>query len=141
MSDNSKLAALSTNVQSNVRQRTSRRQGNKRHYAILLAAVAVPAALQVRNAYADISGFGDGTITTGWQFNGTAIPIAPASGTAVTEIQLTDAVNGQAGSAFFSDAQRIDNFTAAFHYSFLNGSGNPADGVAFVLQNNAPTAL
>src|SRR4051794_12256527 len=139
MSGNSKFAADSTNRGSNARQRTNRRRGSNRSYAVMLAAAAVPMALQARNAFADIFGFGDGTSSTGWQLNGSAVATPPATGTAVTDLQMTPALNGQAGSAFYDQAQRVDNFTASFHYAALNGSGNPADGVTFVLQNDART--
>jgi hypothetical protein len=100
----------------------------KRFYRITLAAAAIPVCAQVEKAWADISGFGDGSQ---WGFNGNAVLISP------TDLQLTDAVNGQTSSAWFNTVQRIDNFTAQFHYNFFNGSGTPADGVTFAVQNAA----
>src|SRR5882724_9926477 len=52
-------------------------------YAIAIAAAAVPVTLLVREARADIFGFGDGTTATGWQLNGSVVPVAPATGTTV----------------------------------------------------------
>src|SRR5437868_6521623 len=118
-------------------RRASRPSGRRGFYAIAIATAAVPLVAQVQRARADITGFGDGTIDTGWQLNGTALATPPLSGTTVTNLQLTSNTGGDIGSAFYTTAQRVDNFTAQFHYNFLtDGTATPADGVAFILQND-----
>lgn len=57
------------------------------------------------------------------------------------ELLLTTAANGEATSAFFNTAQAVNNFTASFTYNFISGTTPPADGFAFVLQNNNLNAL
>src|SRR5205814_8033995 len=91
------------------------------------AAAALPFGL-AHQARADITGFGDGS----WSFNGSASQVNP------TDLLVTDAVNGEAGSAFSTNAQNITNFTAGFTYNWISGSFNTADGAAFVLQNSDP---
>jgi hypothetical protein len=106
----------------------------RRQHRIFLTAVAagVPVCLQVERASADITGFGDGSQ---WTINsGGTIPPAIIS---PTDLQLTAASNGQSGTAWFNTPQEVDNFTAQFHYNFFNGSGTPADGVTFAMQNSA----
>src|SRR5256885_7648015 len=107
------------------------RSGGKRFCAVALAAAAVPVATQLK-ARADISGFGDGS---NWTVNSNGI-FSPTFNSP-SDLTITDPQNGEATSVFFNDLQRDNNFTAKFHYNFLNGSGNPADGVAFVVQNSA----
>ena len=78
---------------------------------------------------AAFSGFGgDGT---GYTRNGSAI----MSGTDV--VQLTDAVtDNQAGSIFRNAQVNTNAFTAKFTVQVPAGSGNPADGGTFVIQND-----
>src|SRR5690242_11808515 len=113
-------------------KRANRRQAGsrKRLCAVTLAAAAVPIATQFE-ARADISGFGDGS---NWTINSSGI-FTPTFNSP-SDLTITDAQNSEANSVFFNDTQRDNNFTAKFHYNFLNGSANPADGVAFVIQNS-----
>ena len=53
-------------------------------------------------------------------------------------LTLTTAAIGEAGSAFYDTKVPTTNFTASFVYQMAGA--NPADGVAFVLQNAGPTA-
>jgi hypothetical protein len=54
-------------------------------------------------------------------------------------LQLTSNAGGQAGAAWYTSSQVdvADGFTTTFSYTFSNGSGIPADGIAFVIQNSA----
>src|SRR6266478_6981043 len=58
-----------------------RQRGARRMYALALASTAVPIGLQVQKARGDIVGFGDGTLATGWQLNGSTTATPPPSGT------------------------------------------------------------
>lgn len=72
---------------------------------------------------------------SGWTLNG---------GPAVTNdvLTLTTNANNQTRSAWFNTAQPTNaSFTAVFDYTRGAGSGNPADGFTFTLQNQALTAL
>jgi hypothetical protein len=57
------------------------------------------------------------------------------------ELLLTSAANGEATSAWYNTPQALGNFTASFTYNFITGTPTPADGFAFVLQNDGLTAL
>lgn len=101
-------------------------------FAILTSSIA-----SLSLAQADITGFDAATFTLN------ASPEAVAGGAPTISngvLNLTTAANGEATSAFFNTAQTITNFTASFTYDFLNGSGNPADGFTFLLQNQGLTA-
>jgi fibronectin-binding autotransporter adhesin len=71
----------------------------------------------------------------GWTLNGG--PTISADNRTLT---VTEAVNGQARSAFFDTKVAINAFTASFVYQETS-TASPADGVAFVLQNQGLTAL
>ena len=73
--------------------------------------------------------------------NGSGWSVQSSGGnTSVTSnvLTLTTAGVGEAGSAFYTSKVPTTNFTASFVYQ-MAGS-NPADGIAFVLQNAGPTA-
>ena len=54
-------------------------------------------------------------------------------------LQLTDNVNDQTGTAFLTYARNVDrDFVSTFRFQIPEGNG--ADGFAFVLQSNSPTA-
>jgi hypothetical protein len=55
-------------------------------------------------------------------------------------VRLTTNLN-ERGSAFTNQRLNIDQFTTSFTFRIHDGSNPPADGFAFVIQNNAPTAL
>ncbi len=97
-----------------------------------MATAAVPALMGAQHAWADINTTTTDPFDTGnWGTpNGSAIVINSNS------LELTQAANGLAGSMFFNAAQSVTNFSASFTYNFLTGSGNPADGLAFILQND-----
>ncbi|HET6574617.1 MAG TPA: autotransporter-associated beta strand repeat-containing protein, partial [Fimbriiglobus sp.] len=81
---------------------------------------------------ASILGFnGNGT---GWNLQGGAA----VSGDVLT---ITTNANNQARSAWFNTKQPTAAFTASFNYSRVGGSGNPADGATFTIQNQSATAL
>ncbi|MBE2283655.1 MAG: DUF1929 domain-containing protein [Prosthecobacter sp.] len=76
------------------------------------------------------------TFTTGWQINGNA---AMTGGVLV----LTPNAGTQAGSAFLSDPVPVSegtSFTSRFVFR-MNGTGDGADGMTFVVQGSAATAL
>jgi fibronectin-binding autotransporter adhesin len=82
---------------------------------------------------ATISGF-NGT-GSGWNLQGGAT----VSGDVLT---LTTNVNNQTRSAWFTTKEPTNSFTASFDYiRGPNGSGNPADGATFTIQNQSATAL
>ncbi|MBV9696603.1 MAG: chitobiase/beta-hexosaminidase C-terminal domain-containing protein [Gammaproteobacteria bacterium] len=70
----------------------------------------------------------------GLQLNGSAI------NTDDSRLQLTTGLANQAGSAFFTTAVNVANFTTDFTFQ-LSGTAPIADGITFTLQGNAPTAL
>jgi hypothetical protein len=77
-----------------------------------------------------------GAKTTGWSFNGSA-SYDTTSNTAV----LTDGVTvAEAGTVIYQDAIAADTFTVAFDFRFTTTNGR-ADGLAFVLATDGPTAL
>ena len=77
---------------------------------------------------------------TDMQLNGVAI-VTGATDTPPNALRLTDGMNGEASSAFNTTAQGIDTFDTT--YTFTYGSAVPpnADGMAFVIQSNDPTAI
>src|SRR5437868_5485429 len=87
---------------SDVLARRSKRQAQRLLFA---ATIAVPMAFASGDARANILGDFN---STGWQFNGSAFNLASGN------LQLTDAINSQVGSAFFTTAQDITAFDATF---------------------------
>jgi len=85
-----------------------------------------------------VIGFQDGTGFTQTARDGTG---STGNATLIRDgvLTLTNAVNGQTRSAFFSTPQPTSNWTASFTYRFISGTG--ADGFAFVVQGQAPTAI
>ncbi len=72
----------------------------------------------------------------GWTVNGDA-------SVAGNDLTVTTSNNSRAGSAFLDVPVATSDFTIQFTYSADMGSGNPADGLAIVFQNDirGPTAL
>ncbi|HEX3149406.1 MAG TPA: autotransporter-associated beta strand repeat-containing protein, partial [Gemmataceae bacterium] len=82
-----------------------------------------------------VSGFGGGG--TGWQVNSSGIGSTPITSNVLT---LTDGANNETRSAFSATQVATGgNFTTSFTYTA--GGSAAADGFAFVLQNQALTAL
>jgi len=99
---------------------------------------AVLAGLMASPAMADIAGFTqaglggeDYTLNANAEAAGAGVP-SITSGV----LKATSNVNSQATSAWYNTPQNITNFTASFTYDMGLGSASPADGVAFVLQND-----
>ena len=115
----------------------------KSHNWALAAAAAFAGLSIVPSMRADIAGFTEGgPDPTDYSLNGNVDALAHGRPTIVGgELLLTAAQNNEATSAFYNTAQALNNFTASFTYNFLSGTATPADGFAFVLQNNSPTAL
>ncbi len=75
--------------------------------------------------------YGAGFTAGGLQLNG----YATLNG---TRLRLTDGGAGEASSAFYTTPVNVQNFTTNFSFQMTNAA---ADGMTFVIQNNAPTAL
>ncbi len=61
---------------------------------------------------------------------------------ATTVARLTPAQNGQSGSVFSNNLVNVaGNWTSQFTFQIHGGSATRADGLAFVIQRNSPTAL
>ena len=75
--------------------------------------------------------FGSGFGTGGMQRNGSTV----LSG---KRMRLTDGGANEAGSAFLKATRTVASFTTEFTFQLSNAA---ADGFAFVLENNSPTAL
>jgi Bacterial lectin/Fibronectin type III domain len=56
-------------------------------------------------------------------------------------LRLTDGGGGEAGSAFETPRVGVTAFTTTFTFRMHDGTDPMADGMAFVLQGNSPTAL
>jgi len=57
-------------------------------------------------------------------------------------LRLTPAIAAKRGSAWFNVQQPVSGgFTTVFTFQFTQGSLPPADGIAFVIQNSALSAL
>jgi hypothetical protein len=110
--------------------------GMARRGTLRVAAVLAAALLAVPAARADIIGFSGGAGWTG-NNNGTG---GPTFGP--TSLTLTDGAFNEARSAWFNAAQGTGSFVAQFTYTatFVPGGLNPADGIAFALQN-APAGV
>ena len=112
----------------------------RRLCAILFILVLAGGLIGAPSVEADIAGFGDGT---GWTLNADAnaqaagVPKFLDVGGPDYELQLTVPVNYVTTSAFNETAQGVEMFTGQFDYQYLGSTGAPADGIAFVLQNNA----
>ena len=83
-----------------------------------------------------------GSTSTGWQLNNNGA-VTPSITSGV--LTLTTNVGNQAASAFYNTKVRVDgDFVVKFTYTPSNTTGamsTAADGMAFILQNNAVTAL
>ena len=88
-------------------------------------------ALAAGLAYAGPINYADFSSTAGLNLVGTATQSGAL-------LQLTSNAGGQVGAAWFSTQIDVANgFSTSFSYTFSNGSGIPADGIAFVIQNSA----
>jgi hypothetical protein len=77
-----------------------------------------------------------GTQTSGWNINGSA-----AYDSGANTVVLTDgASTAEAGTVFYQDPLVADAFTIAFDFRATTIGGR-ADGIAFVMQTNGPTAV
>jgi Bacterial lectin/Fibronectin type III domain len=56
-------------------------------------------------------------------------------------LRLTDGGGGEAGSAFETSRVGVTTFATTFTFRMYDGSTPMADGMAFVIQGNSPTAL
>ena len=104
-----------------------------------IAAAAFAGLSIIPSLRADIAGFtqaGAGPTDYTLNSNTAGVPTITAG-----ELLLTTAANSEATSAFYNSLQGLGNFTTSFTYNFLSGTNPPADGFAFVLQNNSLTAL
>jgi hypothetical protein len=119
------------------RQHRRRRAGAIAAAAAAAAAV-VPAVLTAPKAHADIVGFDPNawTLNSNTASNTNGVPSIDGTGSILT---LTSANNGEASSAFHGTQQTVANFTAHFTYTDQTHSGNDADGIAFVIQNDPRT--
>ena len=102
------------------------------------ASVLAGSLLAPRGAHGAIVGFGDGTGFTQQARDSTGSSSSPGlirDGV----LTLTEAVNGQTRSVFFTARQPTANWTANFRYRYGGGSG--ADGFAFVVQGWNPSIL
>jgi autotransporter-associated beta strand protein len=91
------------------------------------------ATLTVSGLPTSVSGFNSGA---GWNLQGNDGP-PTATATALT---ITNAVGGQAHSAWYGTQVPVGPFTVTFRYTQSNNV-NPADGVTFTLQSSSATAL
>jgi autotransporter-associated beta strand protein len=83
-----------------------------------------------------------GSTINGFNLNGTGWTLNGGPAVANDVLTLTTNANNQTRSAWFNTQQPTNqNFTAVFDYTRGAGSGNPADGWTFTLQNQAATAL
>jgi hypothetical protein len=111
--------------------------------ALLLVAIAAPDALAQINIAA--TGFTSTTVCSSSDV--TAGCLVETNGSAVATggaLQLTPAITGQMGSAWFATQQAVAgpfSTTFTFQLSGGNTTQSPADGIAFVIQNSALTAL
>jgi len=93
-------------------------------------------------AWANINGFGDGS---GYTLSANAA--AAAAGVPVIlsadELKITSQTPDQAASFFYNAPQDIGAFICQFDYQMVSGPPSPADGMAFVIQNDplGPSAL
>ncbi|HZN69512.1 MAG TPA: PA14 domain-containing protein [Tepidisphaeraceae bacterium] len=91
---------------------------------------------------------------TGINLNGSAVYQNGADNTLGTTddfVRVTDNANDQIGSFFTSNAHDVvvagqgtsgsNGFTTQFDFVIPEGTANPADGFAFVIQRNAPTSI
>lgn len=111
----------------------------------LVVAAAASVALGLSStSKAQVVGFG-GSSETGWTANAdgasmnNSVPSVVGSGTSADILTLTTANNSEASSYWFNTPQSITNFTESFTYK--DGSGGGADGIAAVWQNAGTAAL
>ena len=107
---------------------------------ILVAATTILLlAAGVQSVLAQSPSFSDFTSTANLTFNGDA---APANNGTANVLRLTPAIAAKRGSVWFNVQQPVSGgFTTVFTFQFTQGSLPPADGIAFVIQNSALSAL
>ena len=107
---------------------------------ILAAAITILlVAAGVQPVLAQSPSFSDFTSTANLTLNGDA---APANNGSANVLRLTPAIAAKRGSAWFNVQQPVSGgFTTVFTFQFTQGSLPPADGIAFVIQNSALSAL
>jgi hypothetical protein len=113
-------------------------------YTVTISGAVAPS---VTSAVATVVGFtnipavitlGDGT---GWTTNSNGGGFTPPNPSiSANQLTLVDGSAGEAASAFYNAPQYIGGFIASFDYA-PSGSGNPADGITFCLQNDGLNAL
>jgi len=116
----------------------TRRQDARRR-ALLWSVVGSVVLSQQALCLADIAGFtSGGTGPTQYTLNGNAdATTAGVPNITGGVLNVTTAANNQAASAYYNTQQTLNNWTASFTYTRAGGSATPADGVAFVVQNDA----
>jgi CSLREA domain-containing protein len=77
-----------------------------------------------------------GTQTTGWDFNGNAY----YDSTANTATLVDSSSTPEAGTVIYQNPITVDTFTVSFDFLF-NVSNGRADGLAFMLETNGPSAV
>ncbi len=82
-----------------------------------------------------------GATIFGFNGNGSGWNLQGGPTVANDVLTLTTAANNQARSAWFATKEPTNSFTATFDYLRSGGSGNPADGMTFAIQNQSATAL
>lgn len=92
----------------------------------------IATCLLATGAYADLN-YGDFSLPAGVQLLGDAH-------LAGTQLRLTNDAQDEAGAAWFTSAQKVSTAWAA-EFDFRIGGGQGADGFAFVIQNDATTAI
>jgi hypothetical protein len=109
-----------------------------RRRRIGLAVVAGLAFAASAPAWADIAGFTQaGAGPTDFTLNANAQALAQSVPNITGGIlNLTSNNQSEATSAFFNTPQAFNNWTANYTYTKGAGTANPADGFAFVLQND-----
>src|SRR5207237_914862 len=85
-------------------------------------------------AVAQTINYSGGFTTTGLTVNGSATVTGG-------NLQLTSGATNQTGSAFYTTQQNIQTFNTTFSYTLAGTQGNTGEGVAFVVQKSAATAL
>jgi Cu/Ag efflux protein CusF len=85
-----------------------------------------------------ISSSSSGGINFGGGFSGSGITLNGNASYSGTRLRLTDGGSFEASSAFDTTAVNVQNFTTKFSFQLTNPG---ADGFAFTLQGNGPTAL
>jgi len=135
-------------LSSHVPVRAARRNQSHKHHARLATAL-IALCVSAAPAFADINGFNNGT---NYSKNGYAL--APDNNIGSTDLPTfsgnslnitTINANSGAKSTFFTTKQNISSFTTSFVFQNINPTEDPlfgpADGFAFVVQNQGTDAV